>query len=225
MANTISNQLSVYGRVDRVQQVFKFCSSQHASEGSGELMDFSKILPVPKALEIERDFLTEVLAILLYPQEDFLSKNATMSFQRSANILNDGKLSYSFSALKEMMLNIENFGFPTGYHWRIEKWGNGRNAYDSEMLSENSIYFSTAWCDVPEIITELSQLFEDLDFTYSSMNIYNYKQNIYKMRRGEIVYHEQVDLVYYPEERKIRPGRSVIKVDKTNNREEEFNSN
>lgn len=220
MANTISNELSVYGSVDRVQQVFKFCSS----EGSGELIDFMKISPVPKVLEIDRDFLTEVLAILLYPQEDFLSKKATMSFQRNANLYNDGKLSYSFSVLKEMMLNIENFGFPTGYHWRIEKWGNGRNAYDSEILSENSIYFSTAWCDVPEIITELSRLFEDLDFRYSSVDIYNYEQNIYKIRGGEITYHEQVDLVYYPEEHVIKPGSSIIKVDKTNKSEEGCNS-
>ena len=52
------------------------------------------------------------------------------------------------------------------YGWRRKNWGNKWNARNSELVADNVIEFETAWSGVPELMSKLGLIFEDVEFLY-----------------------------------------------------------
>lgn len=52
--------------------------------------------------------------------------------------------------------------------WSLKNWGTKWNAYESNLEDEeDTIRFSTAGNGVPELITKLGRIFEDIEFEYA----------------------------------------------------------
>lgn len=51
--------------------------------------------------------------------------------------------------------------------WAIRNWGTKWNAYSQRRISNNTIYFETAWSGIPDLIYKLAWIFPDITIGYS----------------------------------------------------------
>jgi hypothetical protein len=148
-------------------------------KGEDEVIDFNKIVPMPKEI-METESSTSVddaLAYYLkmnnkeeeiknfnkfrfssfYPQE----KIDKMSEQEKADLLNVGERYYNI---------FKTYGYLNWYDWSLANWGTKWNAYESCMNEPTeksvTIYFQTAWSGVPMLVSMLVEKFPNLGFQY-----------------------------------------------------------
>lgn len=160
-----------------------------------EELDFNKLIPMPKSLEISSGTTSDTCARLyvnsfmedceafakylkLYKQGDF-HRDWKMSEEE---IQEDFKLLISqderpnctdnfktkadvYSRGKQVLDNIGKYGFKDWYDWSIANWGTKWNACES-FVENNSIYFDTAWDPVPIIVEKLSKKFPTAKIHY-----------------------------------------------------------
>lgn len=148
-------------------------------KGEDEVIDFNKIVPMPKEI-METESSTSVddaLAYYLkmnnkeeeikgfnkfrfssfYPQE----KIDNMSEKEKADLLNVGERYYNI---------FKTYGYRNWYDWSLANWGTKWNAYESCMNEPTeksvTIYFQTAWSGVPMLVSMLVEKFPNLGFQY-----------------------------------------------------------
>ena len=136
-----------------------------SKEDNTEFLDFDKIIPMPKELDIQSGSDGELgRAYLLKEGTDYISKEEVIKRieERTKEERNE--------ILRLGQAYIDNkskYGFPTWYEWRNYNWGTKWNSYDNKIKRNKEgkilfIEFQTAWA-VPEPILE--KLAKECDFT------------------------------------------------------------
>ena len=151
-------------------------------EGS---LDFNKLIPMPETLKISSGTITDTCARLYVNSfmEDCEAFAKYLKLYKQGEFHRDWKMSESeienefksllpkeeqsngednfktkadvYSRGKQVLDNIEKYGFKDWYDWSIANWGTKWNACDS-YINKNSIFFDTAWDPVPQIVEKLS---------------------------------------------------------------------
>ena len=70
---------------------------------------------------------------------------------------------------RQAFQNEQKYGAATWYKWRIRNWGTKWNAYGYEggvQFDGKSLRFQTAGSPPKPIVTKLSEMYPDLDFTH-----------------------------------------------------------
>ena len=146
-------------------------------------LDFQKIIPMPKDLDIEYS-VGGVLGLVYL----FLDNNCSISKELIVQTFQNVSLEslYDSDALeivkrdynqgkeikeskrdielaKKYISNYEKYGQATWYEWRIKNWGTKWNNIEFKR-SNNTMIFETAWGFPEEIILKLSQKYPDTTF-------------------------------------------------------------
>lgn len=181
MPNNITNQIT-FGSDSAALAAFQQMLHDMRMEGQplGSI-DFNKLLPMPKELDIEAGSRTdrglklvqeyhhalETLAqrkLGLTPAEYALSLRQCEGLYRTKRMADPATWALGEQAYN----NIQRFGSPTWYEWCNRNWGTKWNAYGFPLLEKDSdtMEFFTAWDSVPQIITLLSKKYPEQTITY-----------------------------------------------------------
>lgn len=162
MPNHVQNRLKIVGKKQQVEEVL------NAIKGDNEVIDFNKIIPMPSELDIPSSSEGEIglavikkkLGVNTNPLDDVFSER----FNEFADDVKERMINAGLTYLR----NIIKYDCPTWYEWRRKHWNTKWNAYDTELKSDNEIWFRTAWNNVAErIVRKLSIMFPNVTFKYS----------------------------------------------------------
>jgi hypothetical protein len=177
MPNHVANVIS-FNNVDKNLLIEILEQIKNDEEEIGSI-DFNKIMPMPKSLEIEsgsrtttgikayKDFLDVYLFDRKKPSGldlfNIPESNEIAFLKQRTDIAED-----IFKLGKSALQNVQKYSCPTWYEWSIEKWGTKWNAYDSCGYDEgsNSIEFSTAWSAPHPILQKLSEMYPDIEIEH-----------------------------------------------------------
>lgn len=184
MPNHTRNNITLNGSPEEVKVLLDSILSTYVDK-SGEqqtlLIDFQRIIPMPKELSITSGTPTDNgLAILLFREkgdDSLLRQMLNYAWVKIEGIgtvdaliehlLDKGIASLSLG--KQALENLDNYGHKDWYSWSCDKWGTKWNSYDNYKVSENEITFLTAWSPPIPVIIELSKQFPkveiNLDFS------------------------------------------------------------
>lgn len=174
MPNHIQNILYVESKTR--EELDSFLST---IKGEDEVIDFNKIVPMPKEIR-ETESSTNVDNALAYylkmknKEEEikefkrlcffpihFQDKIGKMSEQEKADLLNVGERYYNI---------FKTYGYLNWYDWSLANWGTKWNAYESCMNEPTeksvTIYFQTAWSSASMLVSILVEKFPNLGFQY-----------------------------------------------------------
>lgn len=150
MPNYVKNILSFDGDPDRVGRLFS------AIQGENGPMDFNKLIPMPAELEIEAGSRTTA-GFKKYMA--FLAVTGLHTEMEPAYLAAHPEIDREEWDLgKQAFHNLQNFGCPTWYEWRIQNWGTKWNASSAEV-SDGRLSFLTAWNAPKPIMEKLSEMF------------------------------------------------------------------
>jgi hypothetical protein len=191
MPNHIQNRLEIIGKKSEVNKILTAIKGEPFEDGIERRIDFNKILPMPKSLEIESGSLGEMAHQLLFGtnKQKFFPRDDAEQKRRFSEMPFDRQKEAVLLAI-DYEFNLKSFGATTWYDWAIKNWGTKWNAYHQgdERDAENIIYFQTAWSAPIELMQRLSSLFPKVDL------IFNYADedtgcNVGKLtiKNGEIV--------------------------------------
>jgi len=145
------------------------------------VLDFNKIKPMPKTLNLERSNLTDMC-------EKLYTNKITYAEMIKNFDIQDGYIDKDLKAMmkvlditdtltreeqcnavgKALITNKEKYGEKDWYEWSIANWGTKWNAchndYDED--TPNEIRFETAWSDIRKLICELSKQYPKNTFNY-----------------------------------------------------------
>lgn len=187
MPNHIQNRLQIIGDNKEVKKVLKSIASKN-DDGTKVQIDFNKIKPSPKGMDIETHSGVEMWAKICTGQIDFaclFSQEAksptemlkdgnfgTLASRLAANTAmehligkRDGNVKdlseVDFNNFIQCLKNYREHGSINWYDWNVKNWGTKWNAYDQndERNTADTIYFQTAWSSPIALIQELSKMF------------------------------------------------------------------
>ena len=181
MPNHITNQIT-FGSDSASLAAFQKMLRDMRMEGQplGSI-DFNKLLPMPKELNMESGTQTERGLELVQGYHDMLYKlerqKVLMSPESHAEQLRQYEGLYrkkrmadpeTWALGEQAYRNLQRFGSPTWYEWCNQNWGTKWNAYDCRQLREDSdtMVFFTAWSSVPKIVELLSKEYPEQTITY-----------------------------------------------------------
>ena len=173
MPNHIINIVTIKGDKDRVKEILEEIKDDEIGYGS---IDFNKIDPMPKDLEIDSGTLTD--RGLKYYKE-FVSVYTAFQNRTKDELLNipedkekiflrqrKGIDSEEWKLGRQAYRNELKYGAPTWYEWAYKHWGTKWNAYgydyDCGLVSDDKISFETAWCSPMGILQKLSEKYPDV---------------------------------------------------------------
>ena len=176
MPNHITNKLKINADKDLTKKIKDYLKKEYDDCTVG--MDFNKIIPMPKSLEITSGSI-EDLALSTYILEnpdserkinkskDFFIKDSKQTIYEYLNKRKDMTYEQLLELGKKYYKNIKEYGYSTWYDWCIATWGTKWNAYKCDLEdTEDTIYFLTAWAGVPKLIEMLSYKFPEAEFEY-----------------------------------------------------------
>jgi hypothetical protein len=187
MPNHIQNKLQVLGNNDEVQKVLTHIKGKD-NDGKEIQIDFDKIKPIPKGMNVETHLGVEMWAKICTGQIDFaylfsqmkqstselfksgdfgilasrMEANTAMEHLTGRRAGNVKDLSDSdFESFIQCLKNYREYGNISWYDWCIKNWGTKWNAYDQndKRNTTDAIYFKTAWSSPIGLISELSKMF------------------------------------------------------------------
>lgn len=182
MPNHIQNRIKVIGNNDEIQRLFNHI------KGDDSQIDFNKIKPMPKGMDIEVHSDVIMWAEICTGQIDFAGLFSPMNASPSEMFRNGNYKSLSnrlaantamehltgkragnvkdfseedFSNFIQCLRNYRETGYTTWYEWSLNNWGTKWNAYgqNDKRNTNDTIYFQTAWSSPIELIQELSKMF------------------------------------------------------------------
>lgn len=169
MPNHITNIVEFHCTDEQFQVIKeRFCNLEE------ERVDFNKIVPMPKSLDVESgsrgeqayEVVKKYYALLdnHHPKlaarllNDFLNKPDQWGNKHTVDDWNLGQAYYS---------NRKLYGCTTWYDWCRIYWGTKWNAYDCSISDSNhSFEFLTAWSGVIELIYKMAKTFPAIPITY-----------------------------------------------------------
>lgn len=178
MPNNIQNRLVVTANSNEELNAFLVAiKGDEKIDGEYPLIDFNKIIPMPKALrDTEASSRTDD-AIYYYlvktNQTEMVSRilrySDVYTMDRFAD-KSETELNGLFAIGKKYVDIFKECGAKDWYDWSCANWGTKWNAYNTflETIDEYSVVlsFQTAWCGVPQIIEKLTEMFPTIIFDY-----------------------------------------------------------
>lgn len=167
MPNHIQNRLTIKGEKEQVAKVLAAISTID-EEGEAIPMDFNKIIPMPKELQIESGSLGENTHYLLFGGKAKFFPIPTEELQRRFTALSFEDRKKAVEIALQYQSNKEKYGHTTWYDWSREHWGTKWNAYGQpdKRNTENTIFFQTAWAAPLNLMKRLSGLFPKVTFEF-----------------------------------------------------------
>ena len=161
MPNHVQNRLKIVGKKEDIENVINSVKSDR------EVIDFNKIVPMPIELDITSSSKGDIGLAIIKKLGAKTSKFEDIYLQRF-NEFTDDEAERMINVGLNYLRNIIKYGYPNWYEWRLENWNTKWNAYDTELKTENEIWFNTAWNNVAEkIVRKLSLMFPNVTFEYS----------------------------------------------------------
>ena len=148
MPNWVSNEVKFIGKKEHVAALLELVKSEDRD------FDFSKIASIPKELE-NTQAPTKIISQKEYDeQEERLAKGELTESEKSWGI--------SRGLTKELSDEYhKRFGADNWYSWQTQNWGTKWNASDV-IVSEDSVFFNTAWSTPEPIFVALSMQFPEV---------------------------------------------------------------
>lgn len=198
MPNHIQNRLQIIGSKGQINEVLSFIAGESKDEDTNEPLkmkiDFNKIKPMPKELNIECNSNVEMWAEICVGKIDFsllftpAASSVSEMFksgqygslasrmgaatamehltgQRKGNVKDLSE--EDFNAFVSYLRNYRTYGHTNWYEWAKDNWGTKWNAYsqNDQRDTEDTIYFQTAWNSPVLLIQELSNIFPLVSIT------------------------------------------------------------
>lgn len=181
MPNHIQNKLQIIGDEQPVSNILSKISGKY-DDGKDMQIDFRKILPMPKSLEITSDGYIMPIENPFCVNTEFKAHLDKMRIH-----LKDSGRENKQQTIDNFIQGIRNYleyGHATWYGWSVENWGTKWNAYgqNDERNTHDTIYFETAWSTPIKVIKVLSEKFPSLKF------ILTYADEDSGSNTGEIVF-------------------------------------
>lgn len=197
MPNHIRNKLTILGISAQVEKVRETISNGKTEEGFTVTIDFNKIIPMPKELNIDDGSTGSLGQAIWYNEGEDISLLGEKEILKRFSKLSEKDKNEAIELGKKYHNNLKKFGHITWYYWRINNWDTKWNAYGFEnekRNTQNTIYFDTAWSPPIKVIETLSLMFPELEFKLEFADEdFGYNQGFIIMQNG-IPINE-----YYPE--------------------------
>ena len=144
-------------------------------------IDFNKLLPLPKELDMEAGTRTDrglklvreyhsALADLERQKPGLTPAEYALALRKCEGLYRKQRLAdpVTWALGEQAYSNVQQFGSPTWYEWCNRNWGTKWNVYGFPPLKKDSdtMEFFTAWDSVPKIITLLSRKYPEQAITY-----------------------------------------------------------
>ena len=166
-------------------------------------IDFNKLLPMPKELDMEAGTRTDrglklvreyhhTLADLERQKPGLTPAEYALALHKCEELYQKQRLAdpVTWALGEQAYSNVQRFGSPTWYEWCNLNWGTKWNAYQPRPLREDdhTMVFFTAWDSVPKIVTLLSRKYPEQTITYrwADENI-GYNVGEMTMKGGEVI--------------------------------------
>lgn len=176
MPNWVENRLSYNGNETEIKEMLEKIRYDNATIGT---IDFNKIIPMPKSLDIEcgsrtdkgiemvKNYLENLPAELkgkegTYEEvlEDLHNHSADISDDEEKKIWDIGVTAVD---------NLYKYNAPTWYEWCNDNWNTKWNAcgYDenTDYSDSDFIWFQTAWSAPVPVIQKLSEMYPNIELT------------------------------------------------------------
>lgn len=175
MPNHITNILNIKGNQQEVEKCLQSIKgTEKDEEGSYErLIDFNKIIPRPKSLDITSGSKVDNAIAILKDDEKYFNGMLDYPWVKQEGLTTTeqikehlkGSLSpQDFEEGKTAIENIQKYGCKDWYSWSIQYWGTKWNAYDQIEVGFGTIQFDTAWSTPFPVVQKLAAMFPELDF-------------------------------------------------------------
>lgn len=179
MPNHVENHIEYSGDARQIKTMLESIKTDEYGIGT---VDFNKIIPMPKSLNIEAGSKTNrgLKAYKEFIDMYTFGRSAEDAEKALENIPVDSEnafLSQRTDIVKEewelgktAWQNIRQYGAPTWYEWSVANWGTKWNAYGYDEYTDYSgckeLTFETAWSAPHPIIKKLSGLFSNISFKH-----------------------------------------------------------
>lgn len=176
MPNYVKNRIRFNGSNKDIAEMLDRIKSDELGLGT---IDFQKVIPMPKDLEIESGSRTTngLKMVDEYIKENKLEK---LISKGTADLLKS-KLEQHTSELPDdeqgtweigvkSAVNILKYGYPNWYDWSCDNWGTKWNAcgYSEGIDYSDNDYleFDTAWSAPVPVLAKLSEMYPDIEFQH-----------------------------------------------------------
>lgn len=174
MPNHVQNRVRLIGEQSRIDELLR--TVQNDEDGFGSI-DFNKIIPMPKELDVECGSRSEhgfkaysdFIAVCLFDRSDgkidvfSIPESSEKAFLKIRKDID----AETFKLGKQLFQDKIKFGYTDWYSWCIDNWGTKWNAYSFGEYESNTLSFCTAWSRAMPIMTKLSKMFPDVHFNYA----------------------------------------------------------
>jgi hypothetical protein len=176
MPNWVRNKLKFSGKSDDIESLLNRVRSV-SDDGSENLFDFERIIPMPATLHITAGTTTEYgVAVLLFRESGDASKLLpALSYPwvkaegiTTPEALADYLVKKGTANLIEGKKALENeklYGVTDWYEWSCKHWGTKWNSSDAFSDSPKEMTFDTAWSSPFPVIEKLSKMFPKVKIT------------------------------------------------------------
>lgn len=171
MPNHVTNRIYFRGDPEAIHRMLEAIKNDEEGYGS---IDFNKIIPMPKELNIESGSRTtegiklynaflEIYKLGKGQDVDLFSipEESEKAFLKMRTDINKKTWKLGKAACR----NIQQFGCPTWYEWCNLNWDTKWNAYDFTGETD-PLTFHTAWSDPLPVIQELSRQYPEIEITH-----------------------------------------------------------
>ena len=180
MPNYIKNILKIDAPPQRVEEILSQIKSDTDPD---QLLDFNKIIPMPKELEISagsQEALVSLYMTYVNPEVDYYGEghkeenvlpvhNKVFRFNKNMKPQQIEQMLTRFNRYteeeclqsgKQYYDNFKSFGATSWYHWCIGNWRTKWNACEVYFVSDDTLVFDTAWNHPEPIIQKISEMFD-----------------------------------------------------------------
>jgi len=158
MPNHIKNVLTINGTPEQVKEVREFLAGEPWEDGTSRLIDFRKIIPIPKIFEE----IGEVHNGLVEAAQKACGITPKYGF---------GNFQFEIKpeeqeVFSKMVLAGKSTGFVYWYDYNAYFWRTKWNAYAQLEIAENCIKWETAWAGVHNLVSIVAAKFPLVAFEY-----------------------------------------------------------
>lgn len=180
MPNHVANHISLQGDPEKIRSMLEAIQSDELGVGS---VDFNKIIPMPKSLNIEAGSRTDrgLKAYRNFIEVYTFGRSADDTLKALENIPAESEKVFlrqrtdirreEWELGKTAWNNIRQFGTPTWYEWCVRNWGTKWNAYGYDeggvdYHDGDSLRFQTAWSAPHPVLEKLTEMFPDIELEH-----------------------------------------------------------
>lgn len=190
MPNHIKNVLFFNGEPEDIKQLRLEVGKPGRGGEDDYIVDFNELIPMPPELDIVSGSASS-FSFAAYCLEQgrtipdeykVCAKHLKKLYEEEAS---EGGLSFSqwirdqdakgaheidLKLGEQISRNIERFGAPTWYDWRVQHWGTKWNCYECEEEGDRRISFLTAWASPDPVFDELARRYPKVAFSCYSVD-------------------------------------------------------